>query len=388
MSPRHCWTLWPLPGPTGAGSSGPQEVRKRRWPEPQRAGPTPPLPPEGRGRCMSRVQPRGPGGPDGGRGLGSGMLGASGGGSRGLTIPGGLRVEAPAKHMQVSGRHVRRWNLPPAFRAASSPTTSVGLMAAVAALLLPRLRRWGCEPVQQTPPRTGPRAALSRPAASCPSPKRQILKLPVNCVTMGCPRQGPRRSSLSRTCPPAEASRRGPPCAITRAGPSPGLHGQPGPGRASALSQCEPAGSRPGKTSGCSASPTAGKDQSPSSDGQLGEVLLPAQRLTGQGPRPGAGGLLSCPLTQMLLSPHLRHFWPSVWASQVAPAVKNLPANAGHVRTSGSIPGSGRSPGGANGSPLQYSCLENPVDRGACRATVPGAAESRTRLSDRAAHRP
>ena len=49
---------------------------------------------------------------------------------------------------------------------------------------------------------------------------------------------------------------------------------------------------------------------------------------------------------------------------EVAPAVKNLPANAGDVRDTGSIPGSGRSPGGRHGSPLQYSCLGNPVDRG------------------------
>ena len=47
----------------------------------------------------------------------------------------------------------------------------------------------------------------------------------------------------------------------------------------------------------------------------------------------------------------------------------------------GSIPGSGRSPREGNGNPLQYSCLENPMDREAWRATVQGAAESRTRLS-------
>ena len=46
--------------------------------------------------------------------------------------------------------------------------------------------------------------------------------------------------------------------------------------------------------------------------------------------------------------------------------VKNLPANIGDVRDVGSIPGSGRSPGGRHGNPLQYSCLENPMDRGAC----------------------
>ena len=50
--------------------------------------------------------------------------------------------------------------------------------------------------------------------------------------------------------------------------------------------------------------------------------------------------------------------------------VKNLPANAGDTRDTGSIPGSGRCPGGRHGTPLQYSCLENPMDRGAWQATV------------------
>ena len=52
--------------------------------------------------------------------------------------------------------------------------------------------------------------------------------------------------------------------------------------------------------------------------------------------------------------------------------VKNLPANAsaGDLRDTGSIPGSGRSNGGESGNPLQYSCLGNPVDRGAWQATV------------------
>ena len=62
-------------------------------------------------------------------------------------------------------------------------------------------------------------------------------------------------------------------------------------------------------------------------------------------------------------------------ASLVAQTVKNVPANAGDA---GLIPGSGRSPGGGNGNPLQYSCLENPMDRGAWRATVHGVAKSRT----------
>ena len=58
--------------------------------------------------------------------------------------------------------------------------------------------------------------------------------------------------------------------------------------------------------------------------------------------------------------------------------VKNPPANAGDE---GSIPGSGRSPGEGNGNPLQYSCLENPMDRGAGWAIIHGVAKSQTRLS-------
>ena len=61
-------------------------------------------------------------------------------------------------------------------------------------------------------------------------------------------------------------------------------------------------------------------------------------------------------------------------ASQVELVVKNPPVNAGNVRDTGSIPGSGRSPGEGNDTPLQYSCLGNPMDRGAWQATVHGAA--------------
>ena len=50
--------------------------------------------------------------------------------------------------------------------------------------------------------------------------------------------------------------------------------------------------------------------------------------------------------------------------------LKNPPANAGDLKDMGLIPGSGRSPGGARGNPLQYSCLENPMDRGAWQAVV------------------
>ena len=59
--------------------------------------------------------------------------------------------------------------------------------------------------------------------------------------------------------------------------------------------------------------------------------------------------------------------------------VKILPASAGDAD---SIPGWGRSPGGGNGNPLQYSCLGNPMDRGAWRTTVHGVAKSQIQLSD------
>ena len=57
--------------------------------------------------------------------------------------------------------------------------------------------------------------------------------------------------------------------------------------------------------------------------------------------------------------------------SQVALVVKNLPDNAGDIRDVGSIPGSGRALGRGHGNPLQYSCLENSMDRGAWRAMGP-----------------
>ena len=66
------------------------------------------------------------------------------------------------------------------------------------------------------------------------------------------------------------------------------------------------------------------------------------------------------------------------WTSQVAPVVKNPPANAGDVRDVSLIPESGRSPGGRHDNPLQFSCLENPIDRGAWPATIHRVAESDT----------
>ena len=67
-------------------------------------------------------------------------------------------------------------------------------------------------------------------------------------------------------------------------------------------------------------------------------------------------------------------------ASQVVLVVKNPPANTGDVRDTGSFAGLGRPPGKGHGSPLQCSCLENPVDRGACRAIFHGVTQCRTWL--------
>ena len=66
--------------------------------------------------------------------------------------------------------------------------------------------------------------------------------------------------------------------------------------------------------------------------------------------------------------------------------VKNLPANAGDIKDSGLIPGLGRAPGEGHGNPLQYSCLENPMERGASRATVHGVAKSWTHLKCLSTH--
>ena len=67
--------------------------------------------------------------------------------------------------------------------------------------------------------------------------------------------------------------------------------------------------------------------------------------------------------------------------------VKNSPAHVGDARSVGTIPGSERSPGGGNGNPLRYSCLETPMGRGAWRAAVHGVAESATTESTCRQHR-
>ena len=75
------------------------------------------------------------------------------------------------------------------------------------------------------------------------------------------------------------------------------------------------------------------------------------------------------------------HFLPHIFGlPKGVLVVKNPPANAGDSRDVGSIPGSRRSPGGGHGNPLQYSRLENPMDRGAWRATVHGVTKSQTQL--------
>ena len=72
--------------------------------------------------------------------------------------------------------------------------------------------------------------------------------------------------------------------------------------------------------------------------------------------------------------------------SRVALVVKNSPANAGVIRDMSSIPGSGKSSGGGNGNPLWYSCLENPVDRGAWQATVHEVTKTQTPLKHFSTH--
>ena len=66
----------------------------------------------------------------------------------------------------------------------------------------------------------------------------------------------------------------------------------------------------------------------------------------------------------------------------MALVVKNLPVNAGDIRDTGSVPGWGRSHGGEHGNPLLYSCLENPLGRGAWQARVHRVTKSQTQLSN------
>ena len=76
----------------------------------------------------------------------------------------------------------------------------------------------------------------------------------------------------------------------------------------------------------------------------------------------------------------------SYGASQVVVEVKNLSASARNVRDTDSISGLGRSPGGGRGNPLQYSCLENPTDRGTQQAMVHRVSKSQTQLKQLSRH--
>ena len=76
------------------------------------------------------------------------------------------------------------------------------------------------------------------------------------------------------------------------------------------------------------------------------------------------------------------HIWKTLQVSRGFPGGSDGKESAGNAGDPGSIPGWGRSPGGGHGNPLQYSCLEYPMDRGAWWATVPGVKKSQTRLSE------
>ena len=126
---------------------------------------------------------------------------------------------------------------------------------------------------------------------------------------------------------------------------------------------------------------SAGKE-STCSMGDLGSI--PG---LGRSPRVGKGypfqysdleNSMDCIDTQTWLSDF--HFHSAYRAFQVVLVVKNPPATAGDTRDTGSIPRSGRSPGGGHSNPLHYSCLENPMDRGAWRATVHRVTKNQTWL--------
>ena len=102
-------------------------------------------------------------------------------------------------------------------------------------------------------------------------------------------------------------------------------------------------------------------------DGELSKLCISTQNFDKQN-------------TELILWPS-----PTSWTSQVVLVVKNPPANAGDV---GSIPWSGRCPGGGHGNPLLYSCLENPMNRGAWWAIVHWVKKSQTQLKWLSTHVP
>ena len=94
----------------------------------------------------------------------------------------------------------------------------------------------------------------------------------------------------------------------------------------------------------------------------------------------------TCKIFPSSLSPEIYPCIQNIGAFQVVLVVKSLPADAGDIRDGSSIPGLGRSPGEGHGNPLQYSCLENPMDRGVWRAIVHRVTKSRTWLRQLSRH--
>ena len=95
----------------------------------------------------------------------------------------------------------------------------------------------------------------------------------------------------------------------------------------------------------------------------------------------GGGEAQAAPHSRAAVAPSLPAFHDKDGrASLVAQVANRPPASAGETKAAGSVPESGRPPGGRNSSPLQCSYLENPMDRGAWRATVHGVAKNRTGL--------
>ena len=94
------------------------------------------------------------------------------------------------------------------------------------------------------------------------------------------------------------------------------------------------------------------------------------------------GGRIESDMTEWLTYKHTHTYTLLSLGFLSSTVVKNLPANAGNARDSGSVLGTGRPPGEGNGNPLQYSCLKNPMDRRTWQAAVPRVPKSQTQLSD------
>ena len=118
--------------------------------------------------------------------------------------------------------------------------------------------------------------------------------------------------------------------------------------------------------------------QTPSRDAAIGTQAFQLQHLPGPSPSCLSYTWKGYPMD--LKTESLLYIYILCGASQVVLVVKDLPANARDIRDPGSIPGLGRPPGGGHGHPLQYSCLENPIDRRARRATVHRVAKRWTQL--------